>query len=527
MNIYSYPFDQFQRYYTVTRIISALKLQKHIKVLEVGSNEHCALRDFLPSAEITFSDREEQNVKAGETFIRADATNLPFSDNEFDVVISMDVLEHVPKKDRESFIKECSRVAGKSFILACPIDNNGMSTVSEKAANDTFIRFHNVDHPWLKEHFEEGLPSVDGVDSIMKLIGLPTSRIECGKLDWWQLLMQMHFLETADARFNETCLSIYNLYNRHIYSQDFGGECYRSFWVVGENAERINSLVGDAEIFDSDLRWMEFLKVYAKVTEEVLVSAISLRHEQKNSEKIIEELNQLQISSASRVEELSQEKISLERKIAQQGQKLESLLNEKESLNNAVELLNSQNNYIQDSFNNMSVVASERLETISALIASTSWKVTMPLRLLSRILKGDWKGIRNGIANRLLVAEESDAGEQNLPLQDNDYQKWLIQYDKLEGESASEIFDELSELKKPLISIVMPVYNTDKKYLELCINSVIEQSYENWELCIADDASTASHVKNVLRKYSKLDSRIKINFTKLSIVFDKYINPNK
>ena len=44
--------------------------------------------------------------------------------------------------------------------------------------------------------------------------------------------------------------------------------------------------------------------------------------------------------------------------------------------------------------------------------------------------------------------------------------------------------------KTPLISIIMPVYNVDPKWLDLAIKSVENQWYPNWELCIADDCST-------------------------------------
>jgi GT2 family glycosyltransferase len=61
---------------------------------------------------------------------------------------------------------------------------------------------------------------------------------------------------------------------------------------------------------------------------------------------------------------------------------------------------------------------------------------------------------------------------------------------------------------KPKISIVMPVYNTDSRWLNMAIESVINQTYSNWELCISDDASTKKSVKNVLNKYRKKDPRI-------------------
>lgn len=65
---------------------------------------------------------------------------------------------------------------------------------------------------------------------------------------------------------------------------------------------------------------------------------------------------------------------------------------------------------------------------------------------------------------------------------------------------------------KPTISIIMPVYNVDEKWLHLAIDSVLKQIYENWELCIADDASTKPHIRPILLEYAKKDPRIKIKF---------------
>ncbi len=58
----------------------------------------------------------------------------------------------------------------------------------------------------------------------------------------------------------------------------------------------------------------------------------------------------------------------------------------------------------------------------------------------------------------------------------------------------------------------MPVYNTDERWLSAAIESVRAQLYPNWELCIADDASTNPRVGEVLRQFQAKDSRIKVNF---------------
>ena len=56
----------------------------------------------------------------------------------------------------------------------------------------------------------------------------------------------------------------------------------------------------------------------------------------------------------------------------------------------------------------------------------------------------------------------------------------------------------------------MSAYNTDREYLIKAIESVINQTYQNWELCIADDASTETYVKEILKYYKEKDERIKV-----------------
>lgn len=71
----------------------------------------------------------------------------------------------------------------------------------------------------------------------------------------------------------------------------------------------------------------------------------------------------------------------------------------------------------------------------------------------------------------------------------------------------------LSDLKyQPLMSVIMPVYNVDIKWLKDAIYSVQNQFYENWELCIVDDASTKKEIRPFLMECSKKDARVKVKF---------------
>lgn len=64
----------------------------------------------------------------------------------------------------------------------------------------------------------------------------------------------------------------------------------------------------------------------------------------------------------------------------------------------------------------------------------------------------------------------------------------------------------------PKVSIITPVYNVDDIWLEKAITSVIDQVYQNWELCIVDDASTREHIKKTLARYQEKDQRIKVKY---------------
>ncbi|GGE39302.1 hypothetical protein GCM10011391_17600 [Pullulanibacillus camelliae] len=70
--------------------------------------------------------------------------------------------------------------------------------------------------------------------------------------------------------------------------------------------------------------------------------------------------------------------------------------------------------------------------------------------------------------------------------------------------------------RKPLLSILLPVYNTKAEWLTRCIQSVRQQQYPYWELCIADDASDHPHVQRILRDYEAMDERIKVHYRQIN-----------
>lgn len=200
----------------------------------------------------------------------------------------------------------------------------------------------------------------------------------------------------------------------------------------------------------------------------------------------------------------------------------------------------------------------EREEQISNLIqaaaeirGSTSWRLTSPVRFIGRqllrikiVLKalsyalpmcGGYRGLIkhvgstyknegiDGIKRRILfsaspgapppVIDYAQHGNDSVQPKHNDYSEWVRCYDTLTDQDREKIKTRISQLHKPpLISVLMPVYNPPLNMLEDAIRSVQGQLYPNWELCIADDASTVVGVHKLLQRYADNDSRIKVVF---------------
>lgn len=135
------------------------------------------------------------------------------------------------------------------------------------------------------------------------------------------------------------------------------------------------------------------------------------------------------------------------------------------------------------------------------LIPGTEDKVT---RLWIKAKKGFKYMAKNGISHTIQRAKIEKLRNQA------SYPNWLARNEVLDIEAMTQ---EIATFHyQPKISIAMPVYNVEEKWLRLCIDSILNQVYTNWELCMADDASTDPNVKKILTEYQQLDERIRVVF---------------
>jgi GT2 family glycosyltransferase len=120
----------------------------------------------------------------------------------------------------------------------------------------------------------------------------------------------------------------------------------------------------------------------------------------------------------------------------------------------------------------------------------------------SACLGGSSGGLRNSLAElRSKLSRMQGMG---------DYPQWITQFDSLCTDDERQAQQFLKTLPlHPLVSVVLPTYQSDLLFLKAAIDSVLSQWYPNLELCVADDCSNSPALEEVLGDYAQRDSRFR------------------
>ncbi|MDQ8202512.1 glycosyltransferase [Pelagicoccus sp. SDUM812003] len=197
-----------------------------------------------------------------------------------------------------------------------------------------------------------------------------------------------------------------------------------------------------------------------------------------------------------------------------QRERLESRLagasDELRDANHAIRRLEAKVDELCQSLANQS----ERVQRIKS---TASWKLTSPLRSLRRAFVDPFRKANSITASpRSEPSPSASATSDQRKLPPEGHPSYHKEYYKFVQSHQEAIASYLANFDRsadgPLISILLPVYNVAEKWLRRCIDSVLEQAYPNWELCIADDCSDAPHVRSVIEQYQRTDQRIRCIF---------------
>ena len=151
---------------------------------------------------------------------------------------------------------------------------------------------------------------------------------------------------------------------------------------------------------------------------------------------------------------------------------------------------------------------SDREKQLNDILNSRAWRfVSRYGRFKKRYLTPAYRLLRRSAGNARTAAQVFQ-----IPRLIDRYDSWL-EVNRWNERRESILRQRLSEFTRtPLVSVIMPVYNPSIEFLNRAIQSVVDQVYENWELCIADDASTDPAVISTLKRWAGQNTRIRVKF---------------
>ncbi len=198
-----------------------------------------SLQAFLPDAEVVSTDivvPGEWHETAPDLVV-ADGAALPFGDDTFDAVVSLDTLEHVPPASRTPFLQEVGRVAGRFALVVCPFGTPGVADADTALRAYVANRFA-PDLPTiaiLDEHLGYGHPDLAASVDLLAAHG-PTALLPSGRLDRWYAGMVgfFHLLALGD---DEPVEVAQRFLNRNLYEADLVEPAYRHGILVRTGTE--------------------------------------------------------------------------------------------------------------------------------------------------------------------------------------------------------------------------------------------------------------------------------------------------
>lgn len=250
-------FDLHARYSTLAEILTSLPAPSGgMQILDVGAGRERLTEQFLPSGFATVTRTDVEAFEDEQLIAVAPGAVLPFADGAFDVVVAMDVLEHVRPAEREAFLRECLRVGETLTVIAAPI---GCEAVRQAERDYAFAYQHlfKAGEPFLVEHDELGLPDPDQVRSALEAAGATVVTLDNVRLaDWLALNIANLFLSTInDGDASRSAVS--RLQNAAIPSAYRNAQHYRRFFIATRDealAARLAAQFDAAALPDGDER---------------------------------------------------------------------------------------------------------------------------------------------------------------------------------------------------------------------------------------------------------------------------------
>jgi len=486
--------DFYTRYFLGFRIIKKIQGSEPCRILDVGGRGSI-LSDFIKNKQLPYKlsvidilpdDKKKPTVC--DQYIKRDFLKSSFKDKEFDFVVSFDVLEHI--SDKDIFVGKMLE-AGRTVILAAPFESPEVRE-AEKLANNFFLRYAGKKHPWLKEHLKAELPKRGWLEDFLKRKGYFYRSLGSNNLSNWLLFILPNFIPAFFQVDFAKVQKINRFYNRNFLTiGDFDLPAYREIYVISKNKTKVINSLRIKHIISSQRDPTKKLifqrRVFDFISDELKEKIDEISQKEQQIDKLTKGVTN----------KLEQKEKVLKSKEEIIKQKIEE-----------VDRLNSHINNLQGILNN--ITSAKTFKIWQAFVKVRNRVKENPL-VISKGLKILITEGPKGIKDKLMSVQRK---EQKIADINQQYQIWLKKHTPTKEELERQRKLSKKFKYRPKISIITPVYNPDEKWLRACVESVLNQTYNNWELCLADDASTKPHVRKVLEEYRKKDKRIKVVYRK-------------
>jgi len=197
-------FDLYSRHRILQRVADCARSAHQLKaldVLDVGGYP-CHATRFLPGDRVVVADIVEPEEAPNARYLRADGAALPFADGVFDVVSSLDSLEHVPPDRREAYVDELLRVSKRYVLILAPFAQPE-TELAERVLTEFVRVFDEEESPQLEEHRAHGLPRLEEWTEFLRSRGFAYVSVPSGYVyNWLPMMLVKYYLvglpETLD-----------------------------------------------------------------------------------------------------------------------------------------------------------------------------------------------------------------------------------------------------------------------------------------------------------------------------------------
>ena len=224
-------FDQYSRYHACGRLLYLAGYRRGKRVLDVGCGPEALFGRFLREGDVTYVDPLIPEG-SGARHLTGDVFSPGLAKRRFSYVTAIDVFEHVPVDARRAFLERLTEMADEGVVLAFPSSDNPSSVDVDQRIDDKYRAIFGHDYPWLAEHFENGLPSVEETCATLEGAGWHCQVVGHGRADWLVRLLGFSICVWDVEFLKKIVLVASERFNHELADHDFQAPYYRSFIVA-------------------------------------------------------------------------------------------------------------------------------------------------------------------------------------------------------------------------------------------------------------------------------------------------------